>query len=157
MDENPLDNAQTVDIDPQETKEWQDAIHSVIRAEGVERAHYLIERIAERATKSGMPLPYALNTPYRNTISPENEAPMSGDLFMERRIRSLVRWNALAMVLRANKEGGGDLGGHISSFASSATLYDVGFNHFFRAPNSANEDCPHGDLLYYQGHVAPGI
>lgn len=147
----------TNDTDPQETKEWVDAIHSVIRAEGVERAHFLIERIAERATRDGMPLPYALNTPYRNTISPENEAPMPGDLFMERRIRSLVRWNALAMVMRANKEGAGDLGGHISSFASSATLYDVAFNHFFRAPNPTSEQSPLGDLIYYQGHVSPGI
>ena len=145
------------DPDPQETKEWVDAIHSVIRADGVDRAHFLIERVAERATRDGMPLPYALHTPYRNTISPENEAPMPGDLFMERRIRSLIRWNALAMVLRANKEGAGDLGGHISSFASSATLYDVGFNHFFRAPNPSSEESPLGDLIYYQGHIAPGI
>lgn len=145
------------DIDPEETKEWLDAIHSVIRAEGIERAHYLIERIAERATRDGLPLPYALNTPYRNTISPENEAPMPGDLFMERRIRSLIRWNALAMVLRANKAGEGDLGGHISSFSSSATLYDVGFNYFFRAPNASSDTSPLGDLIYYQGHVAPGI
>ncbi len=147
----------TNDADPQETKEWIDAIHSVIRAEGVERAHFLIERIAERVTRDGMPLPYALNTPYRNTITPENEALMPGDLFMERRIRSLVRWNALAMVMRANKEGAGDLGGHISSFASSATLYDVAFNHFFRAPNPTSEQSPLGDLIYYQGHVSPGI
>lgn len=156
--EEPNKNQEVmVDPDPQETKEWVDAIHSVIRAEGVDRAHFLIERIAERATRDGMPLPYALNTPYRNTISPENEAPMPGDLFMERRIRSLIRWNALVMVLRANKDGAGDLGGHISSFASSATLYDVGFNHFFRAPDSASDVSPLGDLLYYQGHVAPGI
>ncbi|MFC3681572.1 pyruvate dehydrogenase (acetyl-transferring), homodimeric type [Bacterioplanoides pacificum] len=157
MEEQTPDNTSYTDPDPEETREWMDAIYSVIREEGVERAHYLIERIAERATRDGMPLPYALHTPYRNTISVENEAPMPGDLFMERRIRSLIRWNALVMVLRANKKGGGDLGGHISSFASSATLYDVGFNHFFRAPDATNEQCPHGDLLYYQGHVAPGI
>jgi len=144
------------DIDPQETKEWVDAIHSVIRSQGVDRAHYLIERVAERATQKGKPLPYAINTPYRNTIPPEDEAPMPGDLFMERRIRSLIRWNALAMVLRTNKREG-DLGGHISSFASSATLYDVGFNHFFRAPNADSEECPLGDLVYFQGHIAPGI
>ena len=151
------DQVYTNDSDPQETKEWLDAIHSVIRAEGLERAHFLIERIAERATRDGSPLPYAMTTPYRNTIPPEKEAPMPGDLFMERRIRSLVRWNALAMVLRANKEGAGDLGGHISSFASSATLYDVGFNHFFRAPDPSSEVSPLGDLIYYQGHVSPGI
>ncbi len=151
------DQVYTTDTDPQETKEWLDAIHSVIRAEGLERAHFLIERIAERATRDGSPLPYAMTTPYRNTIPPEKEAPMPGDLFMERRIRSLVRWNALAMVLRANKEGAGDLGGHISSFASSATLYDVGFNHFFRAPDPSSDVSPLGDLIYYQGHVSPGI
>ena len=159
MDEQKLSQGTgfSHDPDPQETKEWVDAIHSVIRADGVDRAHFLIERVAERATRDGMPLPYALHTPYRNTISPENEAPMPGDLFMERRIRSLIRWNALAMVLRANKEGAGDLGGHISSFASSATLYDVGFNHFFRAPDPNRETSPLGDLIYYQGHIAPGI
>lgn len=158
MDEQMLSgNVGQQDSDPQETKEWLDAIHSVIRADGIERAHFLIERIAERATRDGLPLPYAMNTPYRNTISPENEASMPGDLFMERRIRSLIRWNALAMVLRANKEGAGDLGGHISSFASSATLYDVGFNYFFRAPNPASEIAPLGDLIYYQGHASPGI
>ena len=145
------------DDDPIETKEWVDAIHSVIRAEGVERAHYLIERIAERATKSGAPLPYALKTPYRNTIPPEAETPLPGDIFIERRIRSLIRWNALAMVSRANQVNAGDLGGHISSFASSATLYDVGFNHFFRAPNPNSKDSPLGDVIYYQGHVSPGI
>ncbi|MFT4906638.1 MAG: pyruvate dehydrogenase E1 component [Oleispira sp.] len=151
------DYKETQDNDPIETKEWVDAIHSVIRAEGLERAHFLIERIAERATRNGAPLPYAMKTPYRNTIPPEAEAPMPGDLFIERRIRSLIRWNALAMVSRANKENAGDLGGHISSFASSATLYDVGFNHFFRAPNPNSEESPLGDLIYYQGHVSPGI
>lgn len=145
------------DHDPIETKEWIDAIHSVIQTEGIDRAHFLIQRIVERATKDGKPLHYALTTPYRNTIPPQDEAPLPGDMFVERRIRSLIRWNALAMVSRANKEGGGDLGGHISSFASSATLYDVGFNHFFRAPNADSETSPLGDLIYYQGHVSPGI
>ena len=145
------------DLDPQETKEWLDAIHSVIRAHGVERAHFLIERISERATRDGMPLPYALNTPYRNTIAPENEAPMPGDIYMERRIRSLIRWNAMVMVHHANKEGAGDLGGHIASFASGAMLYDVGFNHFFRAPNASSEVAPLGDLVFFQGHSSPGI
>lgn len=145
------------DPDPQETKEWIDAIHSVIRAYGLERAHYLIERIAERVTRDGMPLPYALNTPYRNSITLENEPPMPGDIYMERRIRSLIRWNAMVMVQHANKEGAGDLGGHIASFASSAMLYDVGFNHFFRAPNAASEVAPLGDLIFFQGHISPGI
>src|SRR5690554_6402055 len=133
------------DLDPQETKEWLDAIHSVIRAHGVERAHFLIERISERATRDGMPLPYALHTPYRNTIAPENEAPMPGDIYMERRIRSLIRWNAMVMVHHANKEGAGDLGCHIASVASGAMLYDVGFNHFFRAPNASSEVAPRSE------------
>ena len=144
------------DLDPVETLEWLASIDSVIREEGLERAKYLLERLAERATRDGLPLAFSLNTPFRNTIPPAAEARMPGDLFIERRIRSLVRWNALAMVVRANKSGD-DLGGHISSFASSATLYDVAFNYFFRAPNAGSEDCPLGDLVYFQGHIAPGL
>ncbi len=105
-------------------------------------------------TKIGGRVPYSVNTPYRNTIPAEQEAVMPGDMFMERRIRSLIRWNALAMVVRANKRNG-TLGGHISSFASSATLYDVGFNYFFRGPGESGDDL--GDLIYFQGHAAPGI
>ena len=145
------------DYDPVETQEWIDAIHSVIRTEGIDRAHFLIQQLVDRATKNGTALPFALTTPFRNTIPPEDEATLPGDFFIERRIRSLIRWNALAMVSRANAEDAGDLGGHISSFASSATLYDVGFNHFFRAPNPDSEESPLGDLIYYQGHVSPGI
>lgn len=145
------------DYDPVETQEWIDAIHSVIRTEGIDRAHFLIQQLVERATKNGTAIPFALTTPFRNTIAPEDEATLPGDFFIERRIRSLIRWNALAMVSRANAEDAGDLGGHISSFASSATLYDVGFNHFFRAPNPDSEESPLGDLIYYQGHVSPGI
>jgi len=144
------------DHDPSETKEWLDSIESVIREEGIERARFLLERLSECATRDGMPLPYTMTTPYRNTIPPNDEVKMPGDLFLERRIRSLIRWNALAMVVRANQTGD-DLGGHIASFASSATLYDVGFNYFFRAPNKDSEKCPNGDLIYYQGHIAPGI
>jgi pyruvate dehydrogenase E1 component len=144
------------DQDPLETSEWLEAIDSVIREEGIERARFLLERLSERATRNGMPLPYAFVTPYRNTIPVSEEVKMPGDLFLERRIRSLIRWNALAMVVRANQTGD-DLGGHISSFASSATLYDVGFNYFFRAPDKTNEKNPLGDLIYYQGHIAPGI
>jgi len=144
------------DQDPIETSEWLEAIDSVIREEGIDRARFLLERLSERATRNGLPLPYAFVTPYRNTIPVNEEAKMPGDLFLERRIRSLIRWNALAMVVRANQSGD-DLGGHISSFASSATLYDVGFNYFFRAPDEANPKCPLGDLIYYQGHIAPGI
>ncbi|RMF18118.1 MAG: pyruvate dehydrogenase (acetyl-transferring), homodimeric type, partial [Gammaproteobacteria bacterium] len=118
------------DADPIETQEWLESLESVLEEEGIERASYLLTRLAERATRDGTQLPYSITTPYRNTIPVLQEARMPGDLFMERRIRSLVRWNALAMVLRANKRPG-DLGGHISSFASAATLYDVGFNYFF--------------------------
>lgn len=144
------------DQDPTETREWLDAIDSVIREEGIDRARFLLEKLSERATRNGMPLPFTLTTPYRNTIPVNQEVKMPGDLFLERRIRSLIRWNALAMVVRANQSGD-DLGGHIASFASSATLYDIGFNYFFRAPNKENEKCPLGDLIYYQGHIAPGI
>ena len=140
------------DIDPEETREWLDALESVIQEHGVDRANSLMERLSSRLAQTGERLPYMLTTPYRNTIPPTEEAFMPGDLFMERRIRSLIRWNALAMVLRANK-GDGDLGGHISTFASAATLYDVGFNYFFRGPTDAHA----GDLIYFQGHSAPGI
>ena len=147
---------QKQDLDPNETQEWLESIDSVIREEGIDRARFLLQRLSERATRNGLPLPYAFTTPYRNTIPLGEEAKMPGDLFLERRIRSLIRWNALAMVVRANQSGD-DLGGHISSFASSATLYDVGFNYFFRAPNKASSESPHGDLVYYQGHISPGI
>ena len=140
------------DIDPIETQEWVEAINSVLDAEGVERAQYLLQRLSAQVTETGAQLPYAMTTPYRNTIPVEKEARMPGDLFMERGLRSLIRWNAMAMVMRANLEDG-TLGGHISSFQSSATLYDVGFNYFFRA--STDEQA--GDMVYIQGHSAPGI
>ena len=139
------------DIDSEETQEWLSAFASVLEREGVERAEYLLQRLAEKARTSGVNLSN-LNTPYLNTILPKDEPIMPGDPYMERRIRSLIRWNALAMVMRAN-DNDDDLGGHISTFASSATLYDVGFNYFFRAPK---EDFA-GDLIYYQGHSSPGI
>ncbi|MFZ5560919.1 MAG: pyruvate dehydrogenase (acetyl-transferring), homodimeric type [Pseudomonadota bacterium] len=139
------------DADPEETREWLEAFASVVEREGIDRARFLLERLSENARRSGVNLS-RLNTPYINTIEPKDEAPLPGDMFMERRIRSLIRWNALAMVMRAN-DNEDELGGHIATFASSATLYDVGFNHFFRAPN-ANSG---GDLIYYQGHSAPGI
>ncbi len=140
------------DLDPVETQEWLDALESVLDKEGESRAHYLMTRMGELATRSGTQLPYAITTPYRNTIPVTHEARMPGDLFMERRIRSLVRWNALAMVMRTNLHDP-DLGGHISSFASSATLYDIGFNYFFKAPTDEHG----GDLIYFQGHASPGI
>ena len=140
------------DSDPGETREWLDALESVLEFQGTERANYLLERLSARMTETGVRLPYTITTPYRNTIPHTREARMPGDLFMERRIRSLIRWNALAMVMRANAQDPG-IGGHIASFASSATLYDVGFNYFWRGPSDEHL----GDLIYIQGHSAPGI
>jgi pyruvate dehydrogenase E1 component len=140
------------DDDPIETTEWLDALESLIEQEGVDRAKYILERLAERASRDGTQLPYAITTPFRNTIPLAQEARMPGDLFMERRIRSLIRWNAMAMVVRAGKRPG-DLGGHISTFSSAATLYDVGFNYFFHGGDEKRES----DLVYFQGHASPGI
>ena len=146
-------------FDAEEQEEWLDALEGVLKREGVAAASALLQSLAGRLTRTGASLPFAVSTPYRNTIPSADETPMPGDLFMERRIRSLIRWNALAMVVRANRRPG-DLGGHISSFASSATLYDVGFNYFFRAPEPADADgnvSRSGDLVYFQGHASPGI
>ena len=146
-------------FDAEEQEEWLDALEGVLKREGVAAASALLQSLAGRLTRTGVSLPFAVSTPYRNTIPSADETPMPGDLFMERRIRSLIRWNALAMVVRANRRPG-DLGGHISSFASSATLYDVGFNYFFRAPEPADADgnvSRSGDLVYFQGHASPGI
>jgi pyruvate dehydrogenase E1 component len=140
------------DVDPQETQEWLEALDSVLRTEGPERGHYLIERLIDKARRSGAHLPYRATTAYLNTIPAREEEPMPGEPGLEHRIRSVIRWNALAMVVQANRESA-ELGGHIASFASAATLYDVGFNHFFRGP-----EAPDGaDLLYVQGHSSPGI
>lgn len=140
------------DIDPTETREWLDALDEVVRNAGVERAGYLLRELGRHALEGRVRLPSSIVTPFVNTISPVEEKRMPGDLFMERKIRSLVRWNALAMVMRANDNDEG-LGGHISSFSSSATLYDVGFNYFFRGPENGHL----GDLVFYQGHSAPGM
>ena len=121
------------DVDPQETKEWIDALESVLEEEGVERAHYLLEKLIDKARRSGAHLPYDATTAYINTIPSAQEPKMPGDLTIEARIRAAIRWNALMIVLRASKKDL-ELGGHIGSFASSAMLYDVGFNHFFKAP-----------------------
>jgi len=140
------------DIDPQETQEWLDALDAVIANEGLERAHYLLEKLIDDARRSGANLPFSNVTAYLNTIPTHMQEQLPGDTSVERRIKSLVRWNALAMVVRANKESS-ELGGHIASFASAATLYDVGLNHFFRAPSHEHG----GDLVFMQGHSAPGI
>ena len=140
------------DVDPQETKEWLESLDSVLEREGPARANFLLDRLVEKARRSGAYIPYNTNTAYMNTIPLGQEERSPGDAELEHKIRSLVRWNAMAMVLRANKESS-ELGGHIASFASAATLYDVGFNHFFRAWN----DQFGGDLVYFQPHAAPGI
>ena len=149
---NWLQEAINNDPDPQETLEWIESIKSVIDADGPERAHYLLERLVQDTRRAGAHLPFAPTTEYINTIAPHLEAKNPGDSALEWRIRSIIRWNAMAMVVRANRKPG-DLGGHIASFASAATLYDVGFNHFWRAPSA---DHP-GDLLCIQGHSSPGI
>jgi len=140
------------DIDPLETQEWLDALSAVLENEGVERAHYLLEQLIDNARRNGANLPFTNNTAYLNTIPTHLEERTPGNPELEKRIRSFIRWNAMAMVVRANKESS-ELGGHIASFASAATLYDVGFNHFFHAPTPDHG----GDLVFMQGHSAPGV
>ncbi|MDG2119142.1 MAG: pyruvate dehydrogenase (acetyl-transferring), homodimeric type [Gammaproteobacteria bacterium] len=141
------------DQNPEETREWLDAMYSVIEEEGIGRAQFLLSSLADRARIIGSTEDSSsVSTPYRNTISPLVEDRMPGDMFMEREIRGIVRWNAMAMVMRANLRDP-SIGGHISTFSSAATLYDVGFNYFFRGPNKDDE----GDLIYFQGHSSPGI
>jgi pyruvate dehydrogenase E1 component len=140
------------DVDPQETTEWLESLQAVIEREGPERAHFLLEKLVDYTRRSGGHLPYDATTAYINTIPTSLQPRMPGDPEMEWRIRSIIRWNAMATVVRAGKRGG-ELGGHIASFASAATLYDVGFNHFFRGPDHEGG----GDLVYIQGHSSPGI
>ncbi|HEX5066164.1 MAG TPA: pyruvate dehydrogenase (acetyl-transferring), homodimeric type [Myxococcota bacterium] len=144
-DENP-------DVDPDETREWLDALESVLEHEGPERAHFLIEALIDKARRKGVHLPHRATTAYVNTIHPTDEEKAPGEPGLEHRIRSIIRWNALAIVVQANQKSA-ELGGHIASFASAATLYDVGFNHFFHAPTADFG----GDLVYIQGHSSPGI
>ncbi|MBI5919292.1 MAG: pyruvate dehydrogenase (acetyl-transferring), homodimeric type [Nitrosomonadales bacterium] len=143
---------QQPDYDPQETQEWLEALKSVLDNEGAERAHFLINQLVEEARKAGTDLPVSATTPYLNTIPLDKEERSSGNKELEHRIRALMRWNAMAIVMNANKESS-ELGGHIASFASAATLYDVGFNHFFHGKT----DTHGGDLVYFQGHSSPGI
>jgi pyruvate dehydrogenase E1 component len=140
------------DIDPTETREWIDSLKAVLQYRGPERAHYLLERLVDEARRSGAYLPYSMTTADVNTIPVDKEEQAPGDPKMEEAIRAATRWNAVAIILRANKKSS-ELGGHISSFASAATLYDVGYEHFFHAPTESHG----GDLLYIQGHSAPGI
>ena len=140
------------DLDPQETQEWVESLESVLDREGPERAHFLLEKLIDKARRSGAYLPYTANTAYVNTIPVSTQRPIPGDQAIEHTIRSVIRWNAAAMVVHANRKSS-ELGGHIASFASAATLYDVGFNHFFRGPTDENK----GDLVFFQGHSAPGV
>ena len=140
------------DVDPLETNEWLESLSAVIEKDGNQRAHYLIKELINKAYMEGANIPYTQNTPYINTIPVSEEKKSNGDQNIERRIRSLIRWNAAAMVVRANKKFP-ELGGHIGTFASAATLYDVGMNHFWRAKNNKFG----GDLVYFQGHSAPGM
>ncbi|MFT7192918.1 MAG: pyruvate dehydrogenase E1 component [Rheinheimera aquimaris] len=141
-----------VDIDALETKEWLEALESVVRTEGVERAQFLLEKVLEEARLEGVDMPTGVTTNYINTIPPQQEPAYPGDVNLERRIRSVIRWNAIMIVLRGSKKEL-DLGGHMASYQSSAAFYETCFNHFFRAPN----DKDGGDLVYYQGHISPGI
>ena len=135
------------DLDVQETEEWLEA-----RVRGGDRVRFLLNRLIQKSYQNGIRLPFTANTPYVNTIPVEKQLPYPGNRKIERRIKSLLRWNAMAMVVRGNKKFAG-LGGHISTYASAATLYEVGFNHFFRAKGDHFD----GDQVYFQGHASPGI
>ncbi len=145
--------AQSPDSDPSETAEWLESLEYVLRSKGPERVKYLLSALERKSRGAGVELPVAMNTPYINTIPAEKQPVYPGNREIERRIKSIIRWNAMAMVVRANKQFDG-IGGHISSFASSATLYEVGFNHFFRGRGESGYD---GDLIYFQGHASPGM
>ena len=140
------------DVDPQETREWLDALESTLEQEGPERAHFLIESLIDTARRKGVHLPHRATTAYVNTIHEVDEEKAPGEPGLEHRIRSIIRWNAMAMVVQANRKSP-ELGGHIASFASAATLYDVGFNHFWHAASESHG----GDLVFVQGHSAPGV
>ncbi|MFD2178774.1 pyruvate dehydrogenase (acetyl-transferring), homodimeric type [Veronia pacifica] len=140
------------DVDALETQEWLEALESVVREEGVERAQFLLEQVMEQARLEGVDMPTGITTNYVNTIPADKEPAYPGDVNLERRIRSIIRWNAIMIVLRASKKDL-ELGGHMASFQSSAAFYETCFNHFFRAPNEVDG----GDLVYYQGHISPGI
>src|SRR4030095_346619 len=139
------------DSDPQETREWLDALDGVLATEGPDRAHFLIEQLIDKDRRSGPYLPFSGHTASINTIPVDKQVHIPGDQNIEHRIRSYTRWNAMAMVVRANKHT--NVGGHIASYASAATLYDVGFNHFWRGMSDRHA----GDLVFIQGHSAPGI
>ena len=139
-------------MDEEEIRDWLESLDAVIDQHGLTATGRLLQEVTRRAQGAGVQLPFTANTPYLNTIPPEEDPTYPGDRDLENRLKSLIRWNALAMVVRANRDADG-IGGHISTFASAATLYEVGFNHFFRAPTDTHP----GDLVYYQGHASPGI
>ncbi|MFZ4652447.1 MAG: pyruvate dehydrogenase (acetyl-transferring), homodimeric type, partial [Rubrivivax sp.] len=155
----PQDNAAASagpDLDTQETREWLDALSAVIQAEGPQRAHFLLEQLLEHGRQNSIDMPFSANTAYVNTIEPDQEEHSPGNLELEGRLRAYMRWNAMALVVKANRldpADGGDLGGHISSFASLAHMFAAGFNHFWHAESPGHG----GDLLYIQGHSAPGV
>ena len=147
-----MDNRKnTLDTDPQETQDWIDSISALIDEKGVERTHFIIEKLINFSRNNGVKVPFSANSDYLNTIHVKDQKAYPGNRAIERRIKSLIRWNAMAMVVRANR-GNEGIGGHISSYASSATLYEVAFNHFFKGQNINN-----GDLVYFQGHISPGV
>ncbi len=148
----PIDATPAAQADPQELLEWIDALDGVIATEGPGRARELLRTLTSRARTRGVDIPVSLTTPYINTIPVDRQAPYPGEHLIEERLRHYVRWNAMAMVVRANKEAP-DLGGHVATFSSAATLVDVGFNHFWHAPSATHG----GDLVYFQGHSSPGI
>src|SRR5438045_1006397 len=143
---------QLPDVDPEETQEWLDSLSAVVDTHGKTRARFLMSKLLERARELQVGHPATVSTPYVNTIPPEQEPWFPGDEYIERRIRAYVRWNAAMMVVKANKHAEG-IGGHLSTFASSASLYEIGFNHFFRGKDDGNA----GDAVYMQGHAAPGV
>src|SRR5262249_47332839 len=129
-----------------------DALEGVLQTQGTDRAQYLLTELKNKAVREGVAIPFTANTPYINTIPPDRQPPFSGSREIERRIKSLIRWDAMAMAARANKHDPG-IGGHISTYASAATLFEIGFNHFFRGPNAPGG----GDQVYFQGHASPGV
>src|SRR3954454_2605976 len=143
---------QLPDTDPTETAEWLDSLDAVVDTHGRTRARFLIASLMERANQLGVGVPATVTTPYVNTIPVDQQAWFPGDEHLERRIRAYIRWNAAVMVVRANKLSDG-IGGHLATFASSASLYEVGFNHFFRGKDGGLA----GDQVFFQGHAAPGI
>jgi pyruvate dehydrogenase E1 component len=140
------------DVDTAETREWLESLEAVLQSEGSDRARFLLSQLKHKAERSGVEIPFTANTPYINTIPRDRQSPYPGSREIERRLKSLIRWNAMAMVVRANKHDPG-IGGHISTYASAANLFEVGFNHFFRGPDAPGG----GDLVYFQGHASPGV